>query len=169
MTSPLDNGNRWAVLGMTIFLLGSGALFVDQAPALALVNESPSLPRGLYGRTGEAVTRGVTVAIPQPEAVRPYLASLGMPADTLLIKRVAAGAGDRVCVQDQVLTTPGGRRAVLVQDRLGTVLPVWSGCRRLAADELFLLGDTVGSFDSRYFGPVKRSEVRGVYREVWTW
>ncbi|MFW2345454.1 MAG: S26 family signal peptidase [Brevundimonas mediterranea] len=48
-------------------------------------------------------------------------------------------------------------------------MPQWSDCRRLAADEVFLVGDTAGSFDSRYFGPVRTAEVIGVYREVLTW
>ena len=51
----------------------------------------------------------------------------------------------------------------------GAALPAWRECRILAPDEVFLLGDTPGSFDSRYFGPVRRSDVVGVYREVLTW
>jgi len=39
----------------------------------------------------------------------------------------------------------------------------------LRTDELFVLGDTPGSFDSRYFGPIRRAQVEGVYRETLTW
>jgi conjugative transfer signal peptidase TraF len=138
-------------------------------PTLALVNESPSLPRGLYLLSGADVGRGSIVAIAQPEAVRPYLERLGMPTDVLLIKRVAAVSGDRVCSDGRTVSTPGRRVQLVARDGEGINLPAWNQCRTLADDELFLLGDTPGSFDSRYFGPVLRGEIKGVYREVLTW
>jgi type IV secretory pathway protease TraF len=140
-----------------------------ERPALALINESPSLPRGLYLRAGMSIEPGAVVAVPQPWTVRPYLERMGMPGDVLLLKRVAAIGGDRVCAADGGVQTPGRRTRALDRDRRGAVLPVWRGCRLMAADEVFLLGDTTGSFDSRYFGPVRRSDVVGVYREVLTW
>ncbi len=168
--SPLDNGNRWCVTGVAVFALGCLALIGEHVPALALVNESPSLPEGLYARRfGAEIERGVVVAIPQPAAARAYLGDLGMPGDVALIKRVAAAGGDRVCVEGAQVLTPDGVWTVRSRDRGGAILPRWSGCRRLAPDELFLLGDTAGSFDSRYFGPVARSEVLGVYQEVLRW
>lgn len=170
MTSPLDNGNRWAVLGVTVFLLGCGSLILDHAPALALVNESPSLPTGVYIRVPGAVPeRAAIVAVPQPASGRAYLAGLGMPSDVLLIKRVAATGGQVVCRHGGSLSTPGRTVEVKDRDRRGVRLPVWHGCRRLAADELFLLGDTASSFDSRYFGPVRRDQVQGVFAEGLTW
>lgn len=150
--------------------LASAAAVADRNPALALVNESPSLPRGVYlRRPGAEPARGGVVAIPQPPEARPYLAALRMPPDVVLIKRVAAAGGDRVCRLDGRVFTPG--RAVVVhdRDRRGVGLPAWRGCRRLGAEELFLLGDTPSSFDSRYFGPVDRTQVTGVYREILTW
>lgn len=168
--SPLDNGNRWAVLGVTVVLIGCVAFVARQTPALALVNESPSLPRGVYARVlAGDIVRGSTVAVPQPKPARAYLASLGMTADVALIKRVAGVGGDRICFQGRRIVTPMAVMTVHERDRRGAVLPRWSDCRRLAADELFLVGDTAGSFDSRYFGPVRTSEVIGVYREVLTW
>jgi conjugative transfer signal peptidase TraF len=170
MTSPLDNGNRWAVLGVAVFMAGVVSLIADRAPALALVNESPSLPKGLYlRRPGAPPERGAIVAINQPPATRAYLASLGMPGEVVLIKRVTATGGDRVCrVGDRVVA--GGRTLIaLRRDRTGVALPVWSDCRTLAADELFLAGDTASSFDSRYFGPVRRAAVVGVFAEGVTW
>lgn len=137
--------------------------------ALALVNESPSLPRGLYLRIGTEIERGAVVAIAQPTEVRVYLSRLGMPSDVLLLKRVAAVGGDLVCAGFGTVRTPGRQVRTLDRDRQGAALPAWRECRRLARDEVFLLGDTPGSFDSRYFGPVLREEAKGVYREVLTW
>lgn len=170
MTSPLDNGNRWAALGVAVFLLGLGAVVADSTPAVALVNESPSLPRGLYLRqAGAEPGVGSVVAIPQPQPVRPYLADLGMPAEVLLIKRVAAGDGDLVCRDRGSVWMPGRSVVARASDSRGVALPAWSGCRHLGPGDLFLLGDTPGSFDSRYFGSVPRTAITGVYQEILTW
>jgi type IV secretory pathway protease TraF len=48
-------------------------------------------------------------------------------------------------------------------------LTAWSHCRRLEAGELFLLNSsTPSSFDSRYFGPIDVSFVRGRANLLWT-
>ncbi|WP_313454265.1 S26 family signal peptidase [Brevundimonas sp.] len=170
MTSPLDNGSRWTALAVTLFLLGALALAAQETPALALVNESPSVPRGLYTRmVGARPDRGALVAVDQPDAARPYLSSLGMPPDVKLIKRVAAERGDRVCLRGAWLEVGGRIVAVRLRDGRGTRLQPWIGCRRLDAGEVFLLGDTPGSYDSRYFGPVRVTQVDGVFRETLTW
>lgn len=170
MTSPLDNGNRWAVLGVTVVALGCLAVVGARTPALALINESPSLPRGLYLRdAGATIGRGATVALPQPAAGRAYLGALGMPPEVLLIKRVAAVGGDRVCRRGDALAAADRSVPVRDRDHRGGALPQWRGCRRLGPGELFLLGDTPGSFDSRYFGPVRSDDVEGVFREALRW
>lgn len=170
MTSPLDTGSRWPALGVTVFALGCLGLAGHLTPALALVNESPSVPRGLYVRDpGASIRVGVLVATPQPRSARAYLSGLDMPGDVRLLKRVAATGGDLVCRQGDRLQVGTRQVSMVGRDRRGVALPVWSDCRRLAADELFLLGDTPGSFDSRYFGPVRVSDVDGVFRETLTW
>lgn len=148
---------------------GVGAL-ANTGPPPVLVNESPSLPKGIYWRAfGDRPVPGTIVALPQPSRARSYLARTGMPGEVRLIKRVAATGGQIVCVKGGAAETPLGRHRVRDRDRLGRPLPVWHGCRRLAPDELFLLGDTGTSFDSRYFGPVRLAEISGVYREGLSW
>lgn len=171
MSASLDDGSRrWKALGVAILGLSCLGLAAHRAPALALVNESPSVPRGLYVReVGWGVARGSMVAVPQPAAVRPYLATLGVRPDVRLLKRAAGVGGDRVCRVDDRIEISGRSVPVLLRDRRGAALPQWRGCRRLGPGELFLLGDTPGSFDSRYFGPVRVSELDGVFRETLTW
>jgi type IV secretory pathway protease TraF len=138
-------------------------------PAPLLVNESASLPRGIYVRTGAPVAPGRLVTLAPPPAARAYLAGLGVAPNARLLKRVAAVGGAQVCSVDGRLTWPRGEAVALRRDRRGRALPAWQGCRRLAADALLVMGDTPTSFDSRYFGPVRLADVEGVYREGWRW
>jgi hypothetical protein len=150
-------------------LLAFGAV-AAQRPAVVLINESPSLPQGVYVRTDAGnLGRGAVVALRQPEVVRPYLARQGMPAEVRLIKRVAATGGDAVCSDGRRLIAPMRTVRIRARDRAGVALPAWRGCRRLAADERLVLGDTPSSLDSRYFGPVRTAQIEGVYREILTW
>ncbi|MFN7110107.1 MAG: S26 family signal peptidase [Brevundimonas sp.] len=170
MTSPLNAKRRWATLGLVVFALGGLGLAAEHAPALALVNESPSLPKGVYVRRPAArPTPGAVVAVRQPNVARAYLGELGMPAPVLLIKRVAAVEGDPVCRRGFGLQTPERVVTAHLVDRRGRALPQWRDCRRLRAGEFFLLGDTADSFDSRYFGPVRAGEIKGVYQAVVSW
>ncbi|WP_122465630.1 S26 family signal peptidase [Brevundimonas lutea] len=170
MTRVHKDRRRWTLPAVaTVVLTGVGAA-AQSAPDIALVNESPSVPRGLYLRDPAAVVRrGDMVAIPQPADARPYLASLGLPAEIRLLKRAAGVAGDPVCRIGDTVEIDGRRVVVLASDRRGADLIQWRGCRRLQPDEVFLLGDTPGSFDSRYFGPVRVSDLDGVFRETLTW
>ena len=162
--------SRWTALAVLVPVFALATLSADRTPALSLVNESPSLPKGLYLRAhGARPERGAIVAVPQPTPTRAYLAGLGMPADVLLLKRVAASGGEIVCRNGSRVWGADWSVAAAGRDRRNRVLPAWSGCRVLAADELFLLGDTASSFDSRYFGPVRESDVAGVFRETIGW
>lgn len=85
-------------------------LAAARLPEIFLVNESRSLPRGLYVRRFNAAPdRGRLVAFVQPEAARSYLAGLGAPPDMMLLKRVAAVGGDHVCRRRDGLHAPGVR------------------------------------------------------------
>jgi len=160
----------WAAVLVAVTAVPGLPAAARALPTLVLINETLSLPRGLYvRRPGENVQRGATAASVQPDSARAYLASLGAPPDMLLLKRVAAVDGDVVCREGERVFTPAGEARVLGQDRRGAVLSAWAGCRRLEADEVFLLGEAAESFDSRYFGPVNRRELRGVFTAVATW
>jgi conjugative transfer signal peptidase TraF len=146
------------------------ALVAHASPPLALVNESPSLPKGLYLRSwNQRPRRGAVVALEPPAPARRYLHSLGMPASVPLLKRIAALAGEQVCRNGRELHWSDREAMALPRDRRGSALAAWSGCRRLAADKLLVMGDTPTSFDSRYFGPVRRSSLTGVYVEALRW
>ena len=134
-----------------------------------VINESRSLPRGLYRMSAAPIDRGAIVAIVPPPSARAYIQALGAPADARLLKRVAALEGDLVCKHEAGLEVRTVTLAVAYRDRQGRPLPNWPECRHLVPNELLVLGDSPDSFDSRYFGPVPRSHATGPYVEVMRW
>jgi type IV secretory pathway protease TraF len=87
----------------------------------------------------------------------------------LLVKPLAAGAGDHVCVTDHL--TINGQRIAPVFDTApdGMPLPRWRECRILAAGEWFTYAPRIlDSLDGRYYGPVRETDLVGVFQPVWT-
>jgi len=158
-----------ALAGLGLAAIGFAGL-AEPAPRLVW-NASASAPLGLYWISRTAPGRGDLVLAGLPPDARRLAAERGyLPDGVLLVKRVAALGGDSVCtIEDAVLVNGrlvAGRRA---HDSLGRALPRWTGCRRLGADEFFLLMEGVpGSFDGRYFGPVRRAAVIGRLVPLWT-
>jgi type IV secretory pathway protease TraF len=126
-------------------------------------NVTASAPAGLYRITREAWTRGDRVAVLPGEALGADLEQRGVPANgKLLIKRVAGRAGDRVCRHgaDVSINDEPAAKARDV-DSQGVQLGSWQGCVTLDDGQVFLLGDTPGSYDGRYFGVTGTREVVG--------
>ncbi len=159
--------------------VGAAALCVPAAvtmPVAIVYNESDSLPRGWYrvGRTGDAdsLRVGSIVLARLPADAALLAAQRGyLPSSVPVLKRIAAVAPQSVCVWDRIVAIDGAMLATaLERDGLHRPLPVWSQCRPLVANELFLLSNTnPASFDSRYFGPIIASNVLGIARPLWTW
>lgn len=146
------------------------AAFVDPAPRLVW-NASASAPIGLYWADHVVPARGdfVLAELP-PRAQRLAAERSYLPKGVPLVKRVAALAGDTVCVIGATVFINGQPVAEQsAKDHRGRPLPRWSDCRRLADDEVFLLmADVPDSFDGRYFGPVPRTSILGTLIPLWT-
>ena len=144
------------------------------------VNMTPSEPLGLWRiiPLTRAARSGETVFVCPPDNAamraarqRGYLRSGLCPGGFgPLIKTVIAVAGQRVDVTDRVaidgVPIPGSRimqndaqGRSLRRDRSGIVRP----------GEVYLHSDFIGSWDSRYFGPVPVSGVLGLAQEVLTY
>ncbi|MBO9355932.1 S26 family signal peptidase [Bordetella petrii] len=141
------------------------------APRL-VYNASDSVPRGFYAIRAQPPRVGDAILVRLPPSAARLAAERGyLPAGVPLIKPIAAGYGDHVCVRNGIVRING--RVVtltLTHDRQGRPLASWTGCRLLAEHEWFLLGNAhAASFDSRYFGPVARTAAYGVAVPVWTW
>lgn len=131
-----------------------------------LINTTPSEPPGLYLRTNAPPAVGRLIAFPAPAAAFPYAdGHLAYLHRVPLLKAVGAAPGDRVCTTSGRLVINGQDRAAIAnRDGEGRALPRWRACRTIGADELFVFSNRVAnSFDSRYFGPVRRSAYVAVY------
>ena len=144
------------------------------------INLTPSEPLGLWRI--EALDRPVVVSDrvficpPRTDSMRlartrGYLRGGLCPGDYApLIKTVAAISGQRVVVgrdvsidgatlDHSVLSAKDGRGRALVPFD-GGVVP---------SGDIFLHSDFIGSYDSRYFGPIPASGILGLAEEVWTY
>jgi conjugative transfer signal peptidase TraF len=160
---------------LAILFAVSAAAAAMAAPSMAPVviyNGSPSAPVGFYFRApvprGETVRRGAFVTIASVKVARDYARLRHFAGSrNWFIKRVAATEGARICAQGDVVSIDARNVKRLARDREGRTLPTWTGCRQLARDEVFLLGDTPDSFDSRYWGPVRVDDLDGVWTRLW--
>jgi conjugative transfer signal peptidase TraF len=135
-------------------------------------NATASAPIGLYRvERATEVRRDDLVLAWLPKGARRLVADRHyLPADVLLVKRVAATGGDTVCREHLRITINGiAVAAALATDSRGRALPRWSGCRTLGSNEVFLLmPDVSASFDGRYFGPIRTRAVIGRLVPLWT-
>jgi conjugative transfer signal peptidase TraF len=135
-------------------------------------NLTPSVPLGLYEVQPPDRLRvtALVVAIP-PEPLATALADGGyLPRGVPLLKRIFAVAGQTVCRFGIQITVDGiAAEPARERDLRGHPLPVWQGCRVIAADELFLMNwDEPNSLDGRYFGPLPRNAIVARAVPVWT-
>lgn len=152
-------------LGLALFCSMALLLTIVWKPTPLLVwNASSSVPQGLYlVHSAVAPQRGETVVAWLAPSARRIAATRGyLPWTVPLVKPIAASAGDRVCARGQEIMI-NGRLAAIRQssDSRGRALPFWNGCVRLGRGEYFLLSSAAGSFDGRYFGVVRSSQVIG--------
>jgi conjugative transfer signal peptidase TraF len=143
------------------------------------VNLTPSEPIGLWRIVSLArpVVAGDVVFICPPErpdmeqaAQRGYLRSGLCPGGYApLIKTVVATAGQHVEIKRSVSIdqVPLARSSLVSTDGQGRSLAPYAG-GVLGEGLVFLHSDFVGSYDSRYFGPIPVAGILGLAMEVWT-
>ena len=154
--------------------LGIAGLFTLSALASSppfIYPSTPSVPVGVYGRIFEEPSVGHMASFPMPAAARRYQESLGhkVSKSFRVMKPIVAGPGDHVCnsVADGLRVNDVWLGNTSAHDTMGHALPHWSRCKRLGADEFFMMSDFVpNSFDSRYFGPVSKKDILGVYKPL---
>jgi conjugative transfer signal peptidase TraF len=164
-------------------LLSPLALLVLAVRSGLRVNHTESFPVGFYWAISKAPATGDLMFFQPPkEAVfevarfRGYLGPSSTDADgaELMLKRIAALAGDVVTIDAAGVTVNGQRipnTEPLDRDLAGRPLPALRlHDYRLQPGEVLPLSDySPISFDGRYFGPVHKAQIQSVVVPVWTW
>jgi conjugative transfer signal peptidase TraF len=161
---------RWCI-GVGIGIVALTSTIITQPRPLFVWNASPSADIGLYLVTGKSsLSRGDMAALWLPEPHRRLAAERRyLPHNIPAIKRVVAVPGDSVCALGSRISVNGQWIADRhKRDGKGQPMPWWQNCKRLRPDELFLLNEEVAnSFDGRYVGISKRSDVIGEASLIW--
>jgi conjugative transfer signal peptidase TraF len=165
------SGRRIVIVVAAVGCLLATAPMVLPSAKRLVFNTTSSVPIGFYWLADRQSGAGDLALIRPPHDLARWMAARRyLPLNVPLIKRIAAVDGQFVCVREGVVTVDGVRLGeVLARDRLGRPLTAASVCRRLAADEVFLLNATPRSLDGRYFGPLPRRCVVGRLTPLWTW
>jgi conjugative transfer signal peptidase TraF len=150
--------------------IGLSALF-HPAPRL-LWNVSASVPVGLYAvHPAGALHVGELLIVAPPEPLASLLDQRRyLPKGVPLLKRILALPGQTVCRTERTIIVDGLPIGdALDRDHLGRLLPVWHGCRLIAAGQVFLMNrQSADSFDGRYFGPLPTTTILGRAAPIWT-
>jgi type IV secretory pathway protease TraF len=94
----------------------------------------------------------------------------GPSEEALLVKPIVAAPADDVCTDKGTLTVHGAPLgAIATEDPRGRPLPHDTRCGPLPEGVVFVASHMRESFDSRTFGPVPISEVRGTVTPLWTY
>ncbi len=167
---------RWKIALVLCFAAVIGAVFIgtpELDPPPLLWNDSPSMDTGIYRKTADQAEVGAIVSVEIPEAARLYAESRSIEiAWGSFLKPIAAVGGDHVCVSLEEGLQINGQKIAEVRrsDSAGNVIAVWSHCRKLLENEYFLYAPRVPeSYDSRYYGPIREENIKGVYTPLWTW
>lgn len=167
---------RAPVVALVALLVGALAGFANGYR----INLSPSEPLGLWrvlpaGHLAHALARGDDVGFCAPVHPYPFLEA-GVCPDGLMpfVKQIVGVPGDRIVETDRGVTVNGQRlphsRPHQRSTSLAISLPQWRGRVTLSVDEYWTYGgnDPGLSFDSRYWGPLRRARIRFIARPVLT-
>jgi conjugative transfer signal peptidase TraF len=170
----------WA-MSLLVLAFGGGTLTLALVAAWAAVrlNDSPSMPTGLYVRTSSESVASLVVFCPagpfaQLSVERGYRSRGNCPDSAEpLAKPIVASPGSTVELAARGMAVNGRllpNTAPLVKDTLGRPLPHWPFGRYVVAPGAVWVASCYNSrsFDSRYFGPVDASQVREHVRPLLT-
>ncbi len=156
---------KWLNIGLGSVAIAAliFAPFLGQQKRL-IWNRTASAPIGLYWvKNGPVAYDRWAVLSPKSDASEWVQQNGYVGEDWPLVKQIAGLPGDKICRENQVILINGEVRAIaLEQDHLERDLPVWSSCRTLLVDEIFLLNKHPKSLDGRYFGVTTLEDVDGI-------
>lgn len=142
------------------------------------INVTPSIPLGLYVRTGAGPARGLIVefcpsGMSAEESGRYRGFGLACPDRNIpLLKPVVAGPGDRVEFSETGMRVNGRRlpnTAPRQIDGQGRAIRAWPAGEYTVETGKIVVASSYhsGSYDSRYLGPISVADVRSTLRPLW--
>ena len=140
------------------------AVIAFRTMPIIMWNASDSVPIGWYWVEKRQPKLHEIAVVKLEDWPELYASSRGyLPTHVWLLKPVAALSPAVVCRFGRYVFLDGKIVALAkLFDLRHRILPRWTGCHTLNSDEVFLIARPKNSFDSRYFGPVKLSQVIGV-------
>jgi conjugative transfer signal peptidase TraF len=162
---------QWLLAGMIGSCVLIGVSAVHHLAPVLIWNGSASAPLGAYVRVRGTLKQGDLVLSDVPDFAQQIIDQRGyLPSGIPVLKRIAALQDDIVCRTGAQIYINGQLRTVArARDRQKRPMPVWRGCKRLRATEVFLLLENPLSFDGRYFGVTSTKLIIGRYRPLWTY
>lgn len=144
------------------------------------VNLTPSIPLGIYKISKEKAGKGKYVVFNPIKSTlfdeareRGYLKKGVFHEYMPLFKKICAVSGDSLSVSKDGVFVNGTLIAdskPINHDDLGRSLPhLEVNNFILNSQQVALIGESFNSFDSRYFGIVKRENISGVIKSVYVW
>ena len=132
------------------------------------INVSDSLPKGVYIlnyiKDPDTIKKGDIVLFDTPENAKKYIYGRGYlnPNVKQLLKKVAATNKDHVMrINNKLYINRLSHSTFKEMDSLKRPLPYLSTKElQPREEELLVLGTNQNSFDSKYFGTIKRSDVK---------
>ena len=150
----------------TLIALALFAVIASQFHFRLTYQYSKSMPKGWYfiEPLPTHIHRGDILVFTPPKSIQPFLYHhKWINEHTWMMKRALGLPGDFVCTRDQTLFINHqviGK--ILTEYKPGFVLPQLPLCQKLAPNHFMMISTYIKrSFDSRYFGPVTRSNLYG--------
>lgn len=155
-----------ALAGALVVIAESAGALIRLSGHVLYVNDSPSMPRGLYWiRLGELPTEHGEVVVFRPApAFAHFIYGRGwLPRGMPLIKPVGGLPGDIYCIIDARFVVDGEDAGpIFARDTQGLPVPQIAGCHRVARGTFLPVSSFIPrSFDGRYMGTVPVSNVVG--------
>ena len=153
----------------TIFFIFLG---VNNAKPKVIFNFTPSIPLGIYMvKDKKSFVTGDVLVFAPPENVEKIVHDRKwlVAKRGYLLKPIVAVPGDSVCIENShfyVNNLDFGE--VKSQDKEGRWLPDYHFCGTVKPGTFFVGVRAGNSFDSRYFGPIKTTQILGVAKNILT-
>ena len=124
------------------------------------VNISRSMPYGIYKIVNDKISCSDLVLVYFDEQRKnevEFFTGTRKP----LLKKIVGFSGDKFCIKDnKVYLNNVIKGVVLDKNQRGFDLPKLKICRKLSYDEAVVMGENIDSYDSRYFGVVRKQILR---------